>query len=67
MARPGPDELRAALATARNAKTADKPKAVSDAARLAIDVTREVAAIAGRDTAKQFSDLYEDELRAGGR
>jgi hypothetical protein len=64
MAKPGPDELRAALATARNAKPADKPKAVSDAARLAIDAAR---TIPDRGTAKQFSDLYEDELRANGR
>ncbi|MEO6083112.1 MAG: hypothetical protein ABIQ18_08395 [Umezawaea sp.] len=64
MATPGPDELRAALANARNAKPADKPKAVSDAARLAIDVTR---TIPDRGTAKQFSDLYEGELLADDR
>ncbi|MFE2754036.1 hypothetical protein ACFXGA_18760 [Actinosynnema sp. NPDC059335] len=63
MAKPGPAELREALAKARNADPAQKPKAVSDAGRLAIEVTRDVTKAAGRDTAKQFSDLYEDELR----
>ncbi|MBW4722385.1 hypothetical protein [Saccharothrix obliqua] len=61
--RPGAAELRAALTRAGNATGADKARAVSDAGRLGIEITRDVQQAAGRDTARQFSDAFEDELR----
>lgn len=52
--------LRTALAKVRVAKPQDKPKAASDAGRLAIDVVREID---DRRIAKQFVDLFEHDLR----
>ncbi|WP_367139413.1 hypothetical protein [Saccharothrix sp. HUAS TT1] len=60
---PSAADLRAALDRIRNTSGAERQRAVSDAARLGIDVTREVTAESDRDTGKTFSDRYEADLR----